>query len=1062
MSTTSHKSQNEPHRRLIAFVALTLMLVACLARLAEAQTPFPGAIHGYVAAVVAPTDRVAPAASSAIYVPDIQVIARNLESHVDSAPVVTNAQGYFRTPVVQPGRYQVCVSGRGFVASCLNTIIEVSRSVVTLGEFVPIRPDGAAIVGTAMLSDHRTPCFFFRPSFSQLALTAKASLLTADNKLVAGPVKGNSSGQYVLPVPSGVAGTKLRVECDSSVAETSIALRQPLTAQNATIAAGVPRILGFDFSKGNVGIRRADPGDSVTVSVLAEDPDGYPLHYSWADDSGRKLALPDAPTVQWPLLNAHTLNTLHVYVSNTKGGIATFARSLQSGPDQIFFSGRVFNRQTEAGVAGATVKLNGVAATADPSGNFRVAVKDAPKFVLNVTHPGYALASLVLTNHVVGIQVPLDAVQVAAVSATAGTTIRVQSGAGCNCQCEQNSGDTKTDNTDRCVPAKTGILSLGFQADSFVSGNGAAYTGPVSVETFQYDLTRPNPIPGDFGAVYQGKQVRLGTFGAFHLLPRDAQGQPLAMAPGKHASVSLPIQPGQRAAAPATIPLFHYDEDTGQWIEDGTLTRTGDAYVGVVTHFSVFNADTVFPGGACVKVLLSGFTMPVALDASYYDPSVGSFHHNGTSTSDTTIGVERMKPNQSFTLTITDSSTPTPVTVSVPLFSGPGLDPVQFPSGYDSDTVNFSHCNGPVQIANSQLPPTTPYFLGPVFGGTIVDNSAKYQAATDAQTGGTRDTLDHWKAANGFSTNGTPAPGEASALYFNNGDLKFGRDMHCRVTNNTPGAIACYVSNFGNVGTDDAPSALTDAENYEASNQSSPNPIATVTMEYDPTAGGSAVQFWAYKGDGSYLPQAQLDSQGPKPLPDICLACHQGTYSGTPGSKVSGAAFLAFDLDSFLDDTGTPFPSSVKVTAAVQQQFHQLNNIVAATNPPPGIGELQQLWYTSTTPSVPFTFNQGAAQLPGQPFLVQPGNIHHEPLYDSVVKVVCRTCHVALPGREWNAYAQMYGTNGSEAGFIQSLVCAPTLIMPHAEVPWQRFWQQNMAATLASELAFQPPGCPPQ
>ena len=617
MSTTSQKSQNEPHRGLIAFVALTLMLVAFSARQAEAQTAFPGAIHGYVAAVVAPKDRVAPAAGGAIYVPDIKVIARNLETHVDSAPAVTNAQGYFRTPVVPLGRYQVCVSGRGFVASCLNTIIEVSRSVVTLGEFVPIRPDGAAIVGTAMLSDHRTPCFFFRPSFSQLALTAKASLLAADNKLVAGPVKGNSSGQYVLPVPSGVAGTKLRVECDSSVSENSVALRQPLTAQNATIAASVPHILGFDFSKGNVGIRRADPGESVTVSVLARDPDGYPLHYSWADDSGRTLALPDAPTVQWQLLNANALNTLHVYVSNTKGGIATYARSLQSGPDENFFSGHVFNRQTKAAVAGATIRVNGIATTADASGNFRLVVKDAPKFVLNVTHPGYALASQVLTNRVVGIQVPLDPAQIATMNgAGAGATIRVQPGKGCNCKCDQNSGDTKTGDADRCVQPEGGILSIGFQAELVRQRARRALYGCGIGRGIPVRFDYADPIPGDFGAVYQGKQVRLGTFGAFHLLPRDAQGQPLAMAPGKHASVSLPIQPGQRAAAPATIPLFHYDEDTGQWLEDGTLTRSGDAYVGVVTHFSVFNADTVFPGGACVKVLLSGFTMPVTLDAS--------------------------------------------------------------------------------------------------------------------------------------------------------------------------------------------------------------------------------------------------------------------------------------------------------------------------------------------------------------------------------------------------------------------------------------------------------------
>jgi hypothetical protein len=1062
MSTTSPKSQNAAGLLPIALVAIPIMLAASPIQRAAAQSAHPGSIQGYVAAVVTPNDRAALAAGSAIYVPDIQVVARNLDPnvHFASAPAVTNAQGYFRTPVVQPGQYQICVSGHGFTAKCFGKV-EVSRPLVTLGEFVPIRPEGAAIFGTAMLSDHRTPCFFFRPSFSPLALTAKASLLTADNKLVAASVKGNSSGQYVLPVPGNVAGTKLHVECDSSTTETSVTVKKQFTEQNVTIAASVPRIVGFDFSKGNVGIRRADRDESITVSVLAQDPDGHPLHYSWADDSGRTLALPDAPTVEWRLLDANALNTLHVYVSNTKGGIATYARSLQSGPDELFFSGRVFNRQTKAGVASATVRLNGISATADAQGNFRVVVKDARKFVLNVTHPGYALASQVLTNRVVGIQVPLDPVHIATVNGGSGGIIRIQPGSGCNCQCSENSDTDKAGGADRCVPPKGATLAVGFQADSFVGTGGAPYTGNVSVEALQYDLTKTNPIPGDFGAVYQGKQVRLGTFGAFNLLPRDAQGQPLTMAPGKHASVSLPIQPGQRAAAPATIPLFHYDEETGLWIEDGTLTRSGDAYEGLVTHFSVFNADTVFPGGACVKVLLSGFAMPVTLDASYYDPSVGNFNHPGFSTTDTTVGVERMTPNQNFTLTVTDSASPNPAVVQVPLFSGPGLDPVQFPGGYDSDTVNFSHCNGPVQVANNQLPPVPPYFLGPVFGGTIVDNSAKYQAATDAQSGGSRDTLDHWKGANGFNSNGTPASGEASALYFNNGDLKFGRDMHCRVTNNTPGAIACYVSNFGAVGTDDAPFALSQAEAYEASHQVSPQPAATVAMEYDPTAGSGAVQFWAYKGDGSYLALPILDSEGAKPMPDMCLACHQGTYSGTPGTKVNGASFLAFDLDSFLDDTGTPFPSSVKVTAAVQQQFHLLNNMVAATNPPPGVDQLQQLWYTSTTSTVPFAFNQGAAQLPGQPFVEQPGSIHHEPLYDSVVKVVCRTCHVALPGREWNSFSQMYGSGGSEAAFIQSLVCAPTLIMPHAEVPWQRFWQQNMAATLASELAFPPPGCPP-
>ena len=1072
-----------PLRRAGLGALLCLAALLLPPRYAAGQNPLPGSIHGNVAVIVAKTGiavaahplHAAIGTGSAIYISDIQVTARNIKTQATSAPVVTNAEGYFRTPELPPGQYEVCVSAPGFAPGCLDQTVEVFRPVVTLGKLVPIRPAGNAIVGAATLADHQTPCFFFRPSFSAVALTAKASLLGPDGKSVVGPVNGNVAGQYVLPVPPNAARGTLRVTCDASVTDAPVAVSASFTVQNATIAASVPRILAFDFSKGGAGVRRADPGDTVTVSVLADDPDGNPLHYSWADDSGRALGLPDAPTVPWSLLNANALNTLIVYVSNGKGGVATYSRPIQAGPNANFFSGHVFNRLTNAGVGGAAVTINGAAVTADADGNFRLAVPDAPKFVLNVTRPGFALASLVLANRAVGIRIPLDPVQTTTVSGASGGTISVGPGSGC-CKCgggraggderfhvlveipesriDIRHGGDRTGGGGQC-PAGGGNLSVEFMPGSFVTAAGTAYTGSVSVEAFQYDLNQPNPIPGDLGAIFNGKEVRLGSFGAFHLLPRDAAGQPLAMTAGMHANISMPIQPGQLAVAPATMPLFHYDEKTGLWIEDGKLTRAGNSYVGEITHFSVFNADTQFPGGACVKVLLSGFTMPVTLDAVYYDPSVGSFHHNGFTTSDTTIGVERMTPNQSFTLNITDSGTPTPTSLGVPLFSGPGLDPTAFPGGYDTDTVNYSHCNGPVQIANNVLPPTAPNFLGPVFGGSIVDNSANYQAATDANPGGSRDTLNHWKTANGFHTDGTLASGEATAIYFNNGDLKFGRDMHCRVTSGA-GAVACYVSNFGVVGTDDAAAALTDAENYEASGQTAPQPAATVAMEYDPANPANAVQFWAYKGDGSYLAHPELDSQGPKPMPDMCLSCHQGTYSGTPGSKVGGANFLPFDLDSFKDITDKLFPDSV-VTAAVQQQFHLLNNMVAGTSPPPGIGELMNLWYTSATPTVPFTFNQGAAQLPGQPFLVQPGNQHHEPLYDSVVKIVCRTCHVVLPGREWDSFSQMNG----EAGFIQSLACAPRVTMPHAEVPWKRFWQQSLSSTLASELLFPAPGCPP-
>jgi len=1121
-------------RHAIVLVLAVFAMLGVSRHLAAQPAPPGGSIHGYVA-VRAPTlrDQTNLTGASAIQpgtfivVPNITVTAQNTGTNATSAAVVTNSQGYFQTPNLPAGLYRICVSGAGFASSCDDATVDDVGPYTLMNHFVQVRPTGSAITGTVTLADHTTPCFWFRPAISPQALVAKVSLESSDGKVIAGPVDGNVAGQYVLPVAQTTDGAKLHVECDAGVSETTIAAQSGAAIQNVATPASKPSILAFDFTKNGVGVRRADPGETVTATVLAKDPDGNPLHYAWVDDSGRSLNLPDASTVQWPLLNADTVNTLHVQVSNGKGGVAWFSRAIQSGPNAISFTGHVFNRQTSAGVAAATISLNGSIVTTDAAGNFQASVPDASRFVLNVTHSGFALASLVLINQALSVQVPLDPVQTTTVNGATGGTVNVSPGSGgaCNCACKststdddgrfhviveipdtridiRHSGDKGSTSTQNCPSPAGGAGSLGitFQPGSFVSATGSAYTGTVSVEMFQYDLNQPNPIPGDFGAIYQGKLVRLGSFGAFHILPRDASGQPLTMAAGKQASVSLPIQSSQLAVAPATIPLFHYDEASGNWLEDGTLTRSANSYVGQITHFSVFNADTVFPGGACVKVLLNGFKMPVTLNGTYFDPSVGTFHHPNVQTSDTTIGIERLVPNQLFTLSVTDSASPTPAVVTTNINSGPGLDKNKFPSGYDTITPNgpldqtYAACNGPVTLNNLTLPANEPYFLGPVFGGNITPdpNTGKnpalfptfYQTATDAQTGGSRATLTDWKKTNGFTLTATPAagqqcaapnPGESCAVYFNNGDLKFGRDMHCRVTKPN-GATACYVSNFnsntGSVGSNDAVGAVANALAYEASGQTSPQPIATVMMEYDPNPADKlfGVQFWAYNGAGAYISAAALDSEGAKPLPGICLGCHQGNYTVGTGNVASGAQFLPFDLDSFLDGAGTlgtPFPTDASTAFVTSQQssFHALNNMISAIaqSENPQVTAITQLiqpgfWYSNATASTPFTFNQGAAQLPGAPF----GS--HAPLYDSVVKVVCRTCHIATPtasGLQWNALSQM---DGSNAGFIQSFACGPTSPpspMPHSEVSWLRFWQQSLATTLAGELSLSSCPAPP-
>ena len=1023
-------------------VATLFGLIVFLALSACHPTPPPpligGPIHGYVAAEIIGGGVNATTAAGRIRLinaPDVEVWAQSTTTSVASAKVKTNAAGYFHTPVVPHGQYHMCTQGSGYLTHCESQIITVASTEVLLDHTILVAPTPRAVVGTVWFQDKKTACFWFRPAFNVNAVTqAKVSLVDGGGNVVAGPVNGNSLGEYILPVPVSPGSYKLTAACSGSSGESGVALTTTSQNVDVLVANHPPRIDALDLTKGTNGVRRADPGDLLRAKVTAVDPDGDTLHYQWTDDSGRSLGLPDSATVEWPLLATPSLNKLHVQVSDGKGGFAVSSRNLFGGPNEILFAGSVFDRFSGSPVDHAQVILNQAPVQTDARGEFAVKVPDAPRFVLNVSKIGYALSSRVYYGRNTGMKIPLDPSTAQTVNAGSGGTLEFP--------CER-----KREGNGNCQ--KGIVLKLG--AGALVDKNGHPFAGTATMEAFQYDTSLPNPIPGDQGGTFGGKTVRLSTYGAFYLQPHDGAGNPLQMAPGKKVDVSMPIEGPLLGGAPGNIPFFRYDEDTGMWKELGKLTRAGDRYVGQVDHFSAFNADTQFAGSACLKVILdpASFTLPVRLDASYVDTAAGTFHHNDSAVTDNPIGIERMPPNQNFTLEVHDNST-NALLKSVTLLSGPELDPTKYPDGLVTDP-NFNDCNGPVTVYNSNLLPTGPTYLMPITGGSIQDNSVAYRTATNADPGGNRDTFDHWKAVNNFPS------GESTAIYFNNGDLKFGRNMHCRVAAGS--VIACYVSNYGVVGTDDEATALSDARDPTKS------PVATVAMEYDPAAPtGLNVQFWAYKSDGSYLAAAALDGQGAKPLPDICMACHNGFFDGTT-HKASGASFLPFDVASFHYDTqGDPHAGSPNA-AAVQEQFRQLNNMVLDTAPAgsdthAGYQQLMNLWYPGGVgnPGQVFSFTQGAAQLSGTPF---PG---HEPLYDNVVAPVCRTCHITHSSSDnWTSFGQMQGF----APVIKDYACGPSspavqsttnFAMPHAEVPFKRFWNDSLSSTLDNQLSLS--GCP--
>ncbi|HEY1201134.1 MAG TPA: hypothetical protein VGE79_09145 [Niastella sp.] len=138
--------------------------------------------------------------------------------------------------------------------------------------------------------------------------------------------------------------------------------------------------------------------------------------------------------------------------------------------------------------------------------------------------------------------------------------------------------------------------SVVFTGNSFVNtaGNGA-YSGTVSVST-----SFLNPTAGNFTEIMPGtlrgitttnEETGLQSFGMMAVELTGASGEKLQLAAGKTATLTFPIAPELLADAPATIPLWSFNDTTGLWKEEGVATKQGNNYVGTVGHFSFWNCD---------------------------------------------------------------------------------------------------------------------------------------------------------------------------------------------------------------------------------------------------------------------------------------------------------------------------------------------------------------------------------------------------------------------------------------------------------------------------------------
>lgn len=148
--------------------------------------------------------------------------------------------------------------------------------------------------------------------------------------------------------------------------------------------------------------------------------------------------------------------------------------------------------------------------------------------------------------------------------------------------------------------------SVTIPANALVGASGAAYTGNVKAYAVWLDPTDQRTferMPGDLRALdtFSHRKI-LTTYGMIGVELESAGGEPLQIAPERKAKIALKVPTSLLNSAPSTIPLWHFNEDTGYWREEGSATLSYDGeYRGEVSHFSFWNCDE--PGNL---VMLSG------------------------------------------------------------------------------------------------------------------------------------------------------------------------------------------------------------------------------------------------------------------------------------------------------------------------------------------------------------------------------------------------------------------------------------------------------------------------
>ena len=393
--------------------------------------------------------------------------------------------------------------------------------------------------------------------------------------------------------------------------------------------------------------------------------------------------------------------------------------------------------------------------------------------------------------------------------------------------------------------------------------------------------------------------------------------------------------------------------------------------------------------------------------------------------------------------------------------------------------------------------------------GTLQTNTSAYATAYYAaiDPANAKDTLDKWKAANGF---GSGTGTETTVVFGDVKDLGYGRRMTAR--QNPDGTIAVMVENY----------LVSAAANYTYSSfnldaavvRDQRWHVGTNGIEYSPppgvpvtaNCGNCYAKFSNFNATtGQRQLAANLDGRGDKAMPGICISCHGGRadplkYDGSfprsvtsfPGTSDKDA--LAGDVQAHLQplDVGSfDFSTTPGYTRADQEAALKTINKLVLCSYPLRTGTTSSLpedacrrvagytneWQGSAAEMLKSWY--GGDNMPNSVFSdtyvpaswqTANSSAAAENLYKTVIAPSCRVCHLLRGTANQADYTVGYDADISFMTYNDAALSKMDFLnyadrikahvidrgnMPLGKIIYERFWDSTQPDTLATFLESQ-------